>query len=339
MIDDEEKARLEAEGGDNLIMSSKHPVTGKWTHYVPFFIIYQSKAMRSVLMEHGLIIVSMDSTHCTTPYGFKLFALVSLDGLRHIRTFAVFIVQHETIPILTFCLKKVVEHMRRTEDFVWNPKIVIVDKSDAEIASVGSVWPDALKWLCICHVHRDLDRALCSHVGKSGSLVLKLLFENMMYTTNRRTLKKFREKILQHPLVCDHHELQVYLKNEWFNCEEMWTMTDRQFYHKRIDTTNISESWNHTVKSILRTLQNKEVSTIFPCIVEDILLVEALKAADVEYSQSSLWRNQSKAVYADLEEIEFKGKLSFTRLDLWSMSNMATVVFLKFYRSPKRHHR
>ena len=42
----------------------------------------------------------MDLTHTTTKCDFKAFAIASFDEFRHVRTCAIFAVQHETIDFL-----------------------------------------------------------------------------------------------------------------------------------------------------------------------------------------------------------------------------------------------
>ena len=43
--------------------------------YKPFVLVHQSKCMREDVVKYGGTIVSMDSTHSTTKYGFKVFAI------------------------------------------------------------------------------------------------------------------------------------------------------------------------------------------------------------------------------------------------------------------------
>ena len=236
--------------------------------YQPFVIIYQSKEMRQCTMKYGQKIVSTDSTHSTTNYGFKIFALVSLNEFRNIRTLAVFVLQHETKQLILFALQKIIRHIQMKSQFIWSPKAIIVDKSDAEIGAASIAWPTALLWLCLVHVDRDWSRELNKRLGKKGCMVLKVYLQKMMYVRSEESMLQTQKKILRHVLVCDDAELKQYLKKEWFNCTKMWCLCYRQFYHKLINTTNASESWFQLSVSVAHVAtQVKQTHTQFPEVV------------------------------------------------------------------------
>ena len=192
--------------------------------YRPFMLVYQSKEMRLCMIKYGTNIVSMDSTHGTTKYGFKVFALVSLDEFRHVRTCGLIILQHETKAMLIVSLNKLKHHMDKVVNFNWNPRVVIVDKSDAEIGAVEAVLPFTLVWLCWVHVDRDWDRKLCTYVGKTEAIVVKRLLEKMKFVRSEATAIETMKQILGHALVFDDVEFKKYLQGEWFSerYRKMW---------------------------------------------------------------------------------------------------------------------
>lgn len=291
------------------IVTAENPRNKQETvRYRPFVLVYQNKHMRECTMQYGINIVSMDSTHSTTKYGFKVFAIVTLDEFRNTRTCGTFIVQHETIEILTLCISKIVEHMK-TQGFHWKPRIFIIDKSDAEKGAITNALPETLQWLCWVHVDRTWDEKLCTFTGKRDAMVIKRLLEKMKYCHTEETALKTRDIILNHILVIDDQDFIRYLKTEWFQHMKMWCNCYRQFYHKNIDTTNISESWNNKLKRLLsKTNPNKLVCSVFKTIVEDLLWVEKYQTRSKRYKQSNLWRAPSIDFYPDLQQIEYENR-------------------------------
>eukprot|EP01084_Bolivina_argentea_P049927 91800_1 len=276
--------------------------------YKPFIFLYQNKYMRNNMATYGKIIASWDSTGSTTKYGLGINAMHSLDEFRHIRTFMVSILQHETKVILKFCIRKVKQHALEHDKIPFAPKFLINDKCDAEIGTVREELPGTRDLLCDVHVDRDWERKLKTFVGVSDAIVLKDLLMKIQFTRKTSICGQKKLEILNHMLVCDHTELTNYLKNEWFSCVELWSRAHRNEYHKKMNTTNNSESWNNLVKHMLKFAPNKLVSTIMEILVYDVLIKEQKQAKYNSYTQSFAWRRPDASMYADLELIEYKNR-------------------------------
>ena len=146
-------------------------------------------------------------------------------------------------------------------------------------------------------------------MGKGDAVVIKRLLEKMKHCHTEATAMQTKSIILNHVLVFDDEDFRRYLETEWFKNVKMWCNCYRQFYHKNIDTTNISEGWNNKLKRTLcKTNPNKKVSSVFKTIVEDILWVEKYKTRQKRYKQSMLWRAPPDDFYPDLDEIEYKNR-------------------------------
>ncbi len=81
-------------------------------------------------------------------------------------------------------------------------------------------------------------------VGKKDAIVIKDLLRKLQFKRSEEGVQDMIDHILNHMLVCDDDEFNRYLNNEWFSCIRLWVHAFRQEYDKKIDATNISESWN-----------------------------------------------------------------------------------------------
>lgn len=84
--------------------------------------------MKRMLARYGHMVVGLDATYKTTKYGLPLFLLVVKDNMGRGYPAAMFLVEKEDHFSIAEALKLLAH-----ENAAWKPRIIMVDKSDAEI--------------------------------------------------------------------------------------------------------------------------------------------------------------------------------------------------------------
>ena len=111
-----------------------------------FRLVLQTKEMRDMLQRYGQHVVCMDATYKTTKWGQPLFLITVVDNHGKGYPAALFVLEDESEASITGALEVI-----KGWNPGWRPEHVMVDKCDAEINAVESVFPRAKVLLCDFH--------------------------------------------------------------------------------------------------------------------------------------------------------------------------------------------
>ena len=286
------------------IIDPKDP--NKRLRYQPFVSIYQNKNMRKSLHTFGTKIVSLDSTFGTVKYGFKMSAGSVLDELRIIEPAFIIFVQHETKRNLASCLTMIREHMHKHGQ-KFKPVAIIMDKCDTEAGAVELWDPEVLKWLCVVHNQRIWHRKLPSFLGKKNSYVVQRAMETMLYVRSEERMLETETKLQNCFLLKTNNELATYLKKHWLNIKKRWCLCYRTKYHNEVDTTNMSESMFHSLKSKLKLAPNRKIVTTFKFVLTKLNDVNR-RVALCRYKKSKHWKSTNSSLFKDLDPVEYENR-------------------------------
>ena len=117
-------------------------------------ILTMSESQKRMLALFGKV-VGIDATYRVTMWGLPFFVVVVVNAQGHAFPAAFFWISEET----NEAIAEVLLYMRRMVPS-WEPTLIIVDKSDAEIVAIQRVFPRCFIMLCDFHVKQAWQRWL-----------------------------------------------------------------------------------------------------------------------------------------------------------------------------------
>ena len=112
-------------------------------------LVQQTAEQRRMLQLYGQTIVQMDATYKTNAWGFPLFLMTVVTNHGHGFPVALFFVEEETTEMIAEALE-----ILTTWNSGWQPKYVMMDKSDMEQGAVERVMGSGTRIL-LCKFHRQ----------------------------------------------------------------------------------------------------------------------------------------------------------------------------------------
>ena len=161
----------------------------------------------------------------------------------------------------------------------WKPAFVVIDKSEAELKALPTVFGSSGSGfqIILCNFHRL--QAVWRWLNNEAHT------PSMTYDNRRKIFIAFQglgeiwqpshynnlRQYFKETVVKDQQAVAEYFEGNWFNCEKQWALCFRRANFNGMNTNNACESVNRSVKAVLLHCFDKWVDTIFKTFVTSIV--------------------------------------------------------------------
>ena len=235
-----------------------------------FIFIFQSEAQMKMYKENCGKIVSIDSTHRTVQYNFKLITLLVIDEYYRGYPVAFCLSGTEDISVIKLFFQAV-------DDAAGNPtvNVIITDDDNTGYRAAVDVFGTQIRHiLCQWHVFRAFSRRCLPQLNKDDRERVRDTLYNLMYEKDLQKYEDSKWSFID-KWQYQYPQMVKYMKDNYFNREEKWTLSHRQhFEYGRVDTNNFIESFHNKLKTQkFKQKQNKRMD----------VLIETLEQIEAEY--------------------------------------------------------
>ncbi|XP_065891799.1 uncharacterized protein [Dysidea avara] len=266
--------------GDSLLESSSPEVSSQ-----PFLLVFQTPQQQKWLIMYGNVVTCMDAIYKTNRYAFPCFFLVVKTSIGVGIVVGTIIPQFETADLISEGIK-----ILKFWNPQWMPQYFMTDKSAAELEAIRIVFPSCMRFVCDFHRSQAFDRWVnksCHEVPNQSKKTVINCFKKLAYTS---TDKKFEEILLDmqsQPWYTGNKLLQDYLREEWLSSKPLWSHVYRQSFHAEIDTDNLTEAFNHTLRSRYLQLRQDTSVTDLCEVLLNIVFPEQQKEYTIAVAQQT----------------------------------------------------
>jgi hypothetical protein len=218
-------------------------------------IVMMSTEQKRMLALHGSII-GMDATYRTQKWGLPFFMIVVITAQGEGYPAVYFWVSSETTEAIAEALlfiKRLVPN--------WQPGVMIVDHSAAEVGAIEIVFPNVYILLCDFHIKQAWQRWLKAECSSYKEEVYTLLV-NIAHSSDVRekaAALSALEAFLARP---ENAHVKSWFNNHYAKCIQSWCKADRALIFTRgIRTNNFNEPANATIKNWLSTRSDFKVAS------------------------------------------------------------------------------
>ena len=243
-------------------------------------ILTMSESQKRMLARFGEV-VGLDATYRVTMWGLPFFVVVVVNAQGHAFPAAFFWISEET----SESIAEVLLHMRQMVP-CWEPKLMIVDKSDAEIKAIARVFPPPKCFIMLCdfHVKQAWQRWLTASKNRVGDDAKKKeAYALMAAIAHAQTISLMEDAVraLENYIEGSNNEaMRTWWENEWKGCMQMWCRAYRSTKFTRgFNTNNHNESTNKTLKVQLAERYDLKMGSTVRALYDKIMPEYEMKHA------------------------------------------------------------
>ena len=250
------------------ILKNKYEMVNSSGHNV--FSFQFSFGVQVKLMKNNIKLMGIDSTHgivtsLDNDAPASLFVLMGIDPVSgRSLPLSFMVTNYNGIVTIQDWLRNV------QKNFNINPLQIVLDCDQAEISSLGAVFPNARLVLCSFHILRAFEHKLKDYVKisdpnerKEVHKKIKDDFKKILFNPEGRyeDVDKFVDKY------SDYERFITYFKNQWKSKVSMWLSTKENPIDQTLTTNNLTENFFSLIKNVyLRNLKDERIDTLLYCL-------------------------------------------------------------------------